>query len=852
MQRYLISWLIFGHLIMPGAICQSPDLPGFQDSVYAVLLPALAASEVTDVTLRWKVVDGVVFLQGALWYPALAPAPQEKWSEYRDEYVQPGSGTGPICWPDLNIRARHLYLSGCLNSVDISSPLWGGGDGYRNFFFGDTAGTFSISYRSGITDVIPLVYGYTAWWHQNYQAACEPFRSDPASKKQLNEALCVINGLDGYRHKPADYYLKILLRDEPVTRMEFHDRPDRIGHYRVDGLTFGSPAGAKALDRETWLVKKGLPVSRSKLDSIQGWTIDSSDPYPEQRRRAVRSLVRKYYTTMDDICDQTIRETPPEVRPEDFPGPEITFSGTPVAGLLTRIYYENANQILGRIDANGMVHESAERADNHQGFGGWIPALGAFYDDSYTRIRALTVLTHMGFPQKVNAAISFFDRWMMYFPESYPEVQLGGKPVPGHATVIANKPHVYYNVLRDVGWRTRYTSPDFGNPENDGHGLLMITRWRAWVKQGRKKQWVDERWEAIEEAAEYIPWCLDHPELSFSRHGLLHNESEGGMMGQSMYCDYICYLGLLGYAQMAEVSGRPEKAGRWRDQAGRLLSAIDAYYPANIDPWGDVWDPEKNAIFSYVHSTLAPACIGMDYYGYDVVRSLSRDWAARTRRTYLMQLSRNRPAFAAPAGMGYGQCYITQTGLLLDEMSDADKMVEWMARLCFTPRLKHPYRVPEGAVIAADGKTWRRWGDLGNLYQMADVVHTIHLMAGIDDVDPDRLTLMPRLPASIRKMEIGDWPVRILSGNESVLAHIDLQMESDPDAGKISFRLSSSHDIDHARLRLGPIPSDADTLKVLQNGREITFARMSSGDADWAWIRLEGRPGRKYDFTLLY
>ncbi len=831
---------------------QTADVYKSVYAVYAIYLPHSNTAEVSSDLQEFKIIDGVVFYQSPIWQPEKDPEDKEKWSEYRDEYVERTSNSGAYRLQELNIMAKHLYLLGCLNSVDISNPLWGGGDGYRNFFIGDTAGTLSIAYQSGLIDVIPIVFGYTAWWHDNYQAAFEPFRSDTQAKEQLNDALCVVKGLDGYQRDPDDYYLKIGLRNEPVSWIELEDNPDRIGYYRVDGLSFGSPTNVEELDKDSYLIKEGLPISKSRKDSLDELLVRSADPYPEKRYQAIRDMRRKYSTFPDDINEKTIQETPPEVLPEDFPGPKVTFSGSPIATLLTRIFYENANQIPGRIEADGMVHESASKADNYQGFAGWIPELGAFYTDSYTRIRGLTVLTHMGFEEKVNAAIGFFDKWMMYFPQSYPEVQLGEKPVPGHATVIANKPHIYYNYLRGLGWRTIYESPDFGNPENDGHGLLMITRWRAWLKQGRTKAWVDNRWEAIHEAAEYIPWCLDNPDLSYSKHGLLHNESEGGMMGQSMYCDYVCYLGLLGYAEMAHVSGRMEKAERWREQADRLLTAMEAYYPENIKPWGDVWNPKKNAIFSYIHSTLAPACIGMDFYGYDVMDVLSDDWAERTRSTYQMQLTRNRPAFAAPAGMGYGQCYITQTGLLLDEMADADKMVEWMARLCFTPRLKHPYRVPEGAIISDDGSVWRRWGDLGNLYQLADVVHTIHLMIGIDDIEPAQLTLMPRLPASIKQMEIEGWPVRTMSQDESTLTEINLEMRCDPDTGQISFRLASSHPIDRARLRLGPFPSGAGSLKVMQNGREVPFTPIVSGDSGWVWIRFGGEPVKVYEFTLDY
>ncbi|MHB8339179.1 MAG: hypothetical protein ACYDEE_17320 [Ignavibacteriaceae bacterium] len=75
--------------------------------------------------------------------------------------------------------------------------------------------------------------------------------------------------------------------------------------------------------------------------------------------------------------------------------------------------------------------------------------------------------------------------------------------------------------------------------------------------------------------------------------------------------------------------------------------------------------------------------------------------------------------------MGYGQGYITEAALLLDRMHDASLMTDWMAKLCFAPRLQHPYRVPEGSIVEGDGSIWRRWGDLGNLYQLGEVVYTM-------------------------------------------------------------------------------------------------------------------------------
>jgi len=338
------------------------------DSVYAILLPQLSGPDHPVDSLELKIIDGVVFYNSPIWKPEEDFEDTEKWSEYRDEYMKHTSQSDAYRLQDLNIAARHLYLSGCLNSVDMGSPMWGGGDGYRNFFIGDTAGTLTIGYHSGIADVIPLIFGYTAWWHDNYQSNFAPFRSDPAARKQLSNALCVVNGIDGYNQDIGDYYLKIVLRDEQVDWIEFKDNPERIGYYSVDGLTFGNPRPAEKLDEGIFLIEQGVPVSESWADSIKELLVFSTNPYPEGRQQAIQRLRNNFYTSLEDINDSVISATPPDILPQNFPGPKVTFTGTSVATLLTRIYYENSMQILGRVDPDGMVHESEKGADNYQGF----------------------------------------------------------------------------------------------------------------------------------------------------------------------------------------------------------------------------------------------------------------------------------------------------------------------------------------------------------------------------------------------------------------------------------------------------------------------------------------------------
>jgi len=740
----------------------------------------------------------------------------------------------------LGIRAKYLYILGGCNSHDIPHPAWGGGRADKNFFIGNPLGETVLTYAGGRRDIVPLIYGYSAFTSQGYKNAPEPFKSDPHIRNMLDDALCVAHAVNGFETDKSQYYIRIALRNEVLESVGFVDSTEKVGLVEIRGLSFDGVAGCSAPAKFQKLSAAGLPSGQAEW--LMEHTISSKSPFPDSRVLAIKKLQEKFYTSPAQITSELIAKTTPRVEAKDFSGPKVTFSGSPIAELMTRIYYDNTADLVERIDDDGMVHESAKGSDYYNSFAGYAPGLGAFYTSAYTRYRGLTILSNIGLDGNVNAAVDFFDRWMMYFPQSYPDLQLGGKPVPGHATVVANKPHLYFDELKNLGWPTKYTTRDFGNPETDGHGMLMITRWRVWLKQGREPKWVLDRWDAINEAAEFIPWALDNPELSFSEHGLLYNETEGGRYAPSMYCDFVCYLGLLGYADMAAAVGKPEKASRWRGQAQRLFDAMMAYYPLEKEPWGTVWDPAKNGMFHYTHSTLAPVCIGMDYWGYDVMNRLPDGWLEITQNTYKMQLENNEPEFAAEfaatAGIGYGQGYITQSALLLDEMDDAGKMVDWMAKICFAPNLKYPYTVPEGSIIDHDSKRWRRWGDLGNGYQLNEVIYTIQLMVGIDDVDPAQLKIMPRIPANWDGMEIEGWPVRTISGGQSKIVKISVKSQRANEA-TLDLDISFERPIDHARLRVGPFDSRFNQLEIL--GREESLELFTSGDSKWAWVELDAK-----------
>ena len=792
----------------------SADKPAQESHVAAVKYRVLRAAA-ADQTMP-AIIDGIPYLRNT----ALALS---------------GEG-GSASLQDLNIEAKHLYLFGCVNSVDAPHYNWGGTDDFKAQFVGDRAGDLRIQYRSGTVDTIPLLFGYTLWWRDGYSVSPEPFKSDPGKRAILDRALNVANGIRG---DSAPYYLRIDLREEPVLGIELLDNAGHVGQPVIDGITFADLSIEQPLDPTRFIATDGAPMPVGLSAWLADHSVASNDPMPRTRRDALHDLSQVIYTFPDDIDERTISRTEPVAPEHSYSGPEINFIGPPEAAILANVLLENSIGLLGRVDDDtGMVHESAPKAANYMGWVGYQPDLQAYYDDSYTRTHFITLLSDMGFLAKADKAIDYFDRWMMYFPESYPALQMDGKPVPGHATVIANDPHVYFDKLSKLGtWPTKFKTRDYGNPETDGHGILMLGRHRAWAKTGRTREWIDQRWNAIHEAAEWIPWCLDNPQLSFSEHGLLYAESEGGLGIESLYCNIPCYFGLLAYAEMAEVAQKPDVAARWRAQSERLLDAMNAYFPATIEPWGDVWDPEKTGGWGLATAS-APILESMELYGYDTANRLPAGWVERSKRTYAMQSAKRKPRYCDPSAMGYGQGFITQSALLLDRLDDATHMAEWMARFCFAPRQPHPYRVPESVEMKSDSSMWCRGGDLGNGFQMAGVLMACHILLGIDDFDANTLKLIPRMPLGWTGVSVHKWPVRVLSSGRSEMVMLSMELTRDSDCKKCDFNVSADKPIDNLAIRLGPFPISEKGIKAENNGEYAVATLFESGDSKWAWIRV--------------
>jgi hypothetical protein len=372
----------------------------------------------------------------------------------------------------------------------------------------------------------------------------------------------------------------------------------------------------------------------------------------------------------------------------------------------------------------------------------------------------------------------------------------------------------------------------FGNLENDGHGLIMLFQYRTWLHGSRRPEYVLGNWSAIREAAEYVCWLFDNPDVSRAHDDVLFSDSEGGGLRASIYCDMPCWLGLTAYAEMAEATGKEEEAARWRQYAARLQRGIARYYLTHDAEYGDIWDPNKAAVWPFGHSVLAPVLIWPDYYGLDL-SSMPPDWLARSRRTLELQLTRCRPDHASGVAMGYGQCFITQAALLLDEMGHASRCVDRLAQFTYCSRHK-PYIVPEGCEIDPSGTWWRRTGDLGNAVQEGEAVKCVRVMLGIDDSSAACTVFAPRLPFGWREARAEGYPVMTADGDRVAKRSVTFRLWRDPDRDRLDMRADGP--LASVRLRLGPYPAATRKVMVAVNGRREDLTTFRSGDSAWAWV----------------
>ncbi|MBI5956856.1 MAG: hypothetical protein HY871_07620 [Chloroflexi bacterium] len=730
----------------------------------------------------------------------------------------------------VGLRAERVYFLGGTSTFDHGVGWWDAYDAYGDTgdrqFVGDQVGEVRVIYQDGQEDPIPLVFGWNLWWY-NYRLGPEapypePFASDPEAKAALDEALRLYPA----GSQPALAFLwSYTPRPKVIRALRFVDNPRVQGFPLFSAVTIQARAG---LTGDSIVPLKGSFVNKEpRLRSI----------VPEEAAgRAYETPLRRLrpflYTAVADLPASV-----PLSVPENFRGPRVVFKGNVYADILTNVYFHSQSDLLSKIDGDGTFHTSTAGSPNwswYQGNGTWKPNAGSFYDQAWSRDmgRALLELLRLGYVDEADKALRYADSHLYDLPRGYPKINRDGQRVPAHWGTVVNIPN-FLDIDRKGD----------DNQENDGHGLLLLAHYQAWLRRNQDLAWLKERWPFIADAAEWYCFQLDNPAFSRAK-DVLYTESESAHDGgYDVYSNYIALQALKAARYMAFLVGDTERISRWTRYIQPLEQGISASL-TEIDPrFGITW----RAVawnWGYAHESLGPINVFADVWGYEP-SSVGPPYREINANTYRRQLALPSGTNSARA-LGYGQGFITQAALLMDDMANATWALENLAKYSYYPRHR-PYVVPEGVAVHPSGAYWYRTGDLGNAVQEAEVLKAISLVAGVDLLGYPSVRLLPRLPLGWSQIRVEDFP--LVGGPQPTLLSYTLERQS-PE--RLSMRVtlspgsprglqplgvSSSSPVANLDIRLGPLPAGAKDIVVTKDGVPAQFTYAQSGGWGWVWLR---------------
>ena len=274
-----------------------------------------------------------------------------------------------------------------------------------------------------------------------------------------------------------------------------------------------------------------------------------------------------------------------------------------------------------------------------------------------------------------------------------------------------------------------------------------------------------------------------------------------------------------------------------------MRKAIPGRYLIDDPKYGRVWTLD-DAGWPNKSTVLGPLIFLADYKGF-APQDDDLAWRPANEAAYQRLIDTYRPFGFYGWAMGYGQGFVTQAALLLDRMKDVTPMLNWAARAVYEPEV-HSFVVPEGAQVDPSGKYVFRTGDLGNGVQEAEIVKVFRILIGVDDNEPQRLRVMPRLPYGWNEISVERYPVLFehLGKIETAL----MQYKLERTAGRMSLEIAADKELGPIAVRLGPFDKQPTTSAVRINGRLPENATVQHSGDSW-WVGFKATIGPAADLS---
>lgn len=710
---------------------------------------------------------------------------------------------------NVGIAAKKIYLLGMTETQRPSA--WSSPLTYAaRYIVGDALGQIRLDYVDGTTQEYPLILGESVWWGLPFEQTQGPFPNDA----RLRSAYERMSRL--YPAAPTEdgnYVAVISPRDAPIERIEITDSPTKQGSVAIAGITVEASPEA-VIPGATRIPANEFTPEFEKFVAEKSLRLSGTDESQAQAR--LRDFSDVFYSTAADLKGPIVPKIPSE-----YAGPRVTFRGSNVAVILQNSFYANVEDMLDKVDLDGTYHTSTRNALSWAGdprsaggeFGTFREDVGVYYAQAWSRDlgRSMQELTELGFVDRASRTADFAFRSAQTWAKN-PSLTYKGSPLPPH-------------------WSRVIDHPDFAQPfENDGHGLISLFIYKLWLRMPDRDTWLRGHWADVKAAGDWIPWQFEHADITDARDGVLYTTGESAAgKGYSVYPDAVCMTALEALALMADSIGEKESAKLWRDRSETMRQAIPAKYLTSDSKYGRVWTLQ-DAGWPNQSTVLGPLIFLADYRGF-APQDDDPAWRAANEAAYQRLVDSYKPFGFYGWAMGYGQGFVTQAALLLDRMKDVTPMLEWTARETYYPKIAS-YVVPEGVQLDPTGAYVFRTGDQGNGVQEAEIVKLYRILIGVDDNEPQRLRVMPRLPYGWTEIAVAKYPALVSRNGkaETALLHYDLRRT----LGRMSLKISADRLLGSVAMRLGPFEKQPQAVDVTVNGEHPAEAKVEqSGDSWW-------------------
>ena len=750
-------------------------------------------------------------------------------------------------------KAHKIHFLGMIHNIDLGSASWyckHGDFGYTHFV-GENAGQIVLEFDGGITEEIPLVFGYNIWFSKpwdlfwyfapwgrpvnritNYDA--ELFAGNDHARGILQDGLKLRDGLRSpvVAGTNARFVYSLQLDGRPLRRIRV------TGSEKLHDFPLIS-----AVTLETAEASEGLV---SLPDIMQEWDQTPTDSLAAVRNGAWREANRHLQETLYVSETQLPKLTEPEI-PQDYFGPHYSFTGAQEAVYAATYLYRNGPECATHIadSGNACNSKTANRmtAWYTHNTGVWV-GIDSFYGslqrwielyktrdpgelpgmgEAWSRGIGELIRESMafGYDKFIDSYIDWLDRSL--FKDATPPHWLRA---PGSGDMSPDYHVAAHGKLRESG-----------NRENDGHGICMWGRYMTWHWKGHSREWAESHYKATEAAVQWIQYQLDTDSIYPGVHkDVLYTESECAHEGYDIYSTYNCLHGVRLSARVARAMGRDQQADEWERLERRLRAGILKELVDNTAD-GPIWHTDPKCDWQDNAHKLVPIHLASDGDTY----TPREDWqseSAEVRRVLEITINSYKcllrsQNFDFLRAYGYGQGMMLQAALLLDEMQDATKLANLMVTRCYLPHMAG-WCAPEGILQHPSGKFWMPMnGYAGQDSHLADSVKALRLMLGVDDNRPGELHLVPRYPEKWTRLQISAFPV--LTG--STRQHLTYCYERSPREQMFDYSFSDAPTSFH--LRLGPIDPLWTSITVEHSGQPLAARIVSSGDSAWVWTEVQ-------------